>query len=120
MPLSPLGDSPPDLPNRRRSSRSTSISASTTGSSFRSSLGGKPLGPKYTFTSTNQRTPVGTSITSGGSGFSNSDGGNENGNKFVIGSFSATREELRDGKFVVFFLFFFELGFIFVYRRKDL
>lgn len=99
MPLSPLGNSPPDLPNRRRSSRSTSISASATGSSFRSSLGGKPLGPKYNFTSSNVQKSGGTSITSGGSGFSNSDGG-EIGNKFV-GSFSATREELRDGKYIL-------------------
>lgn len=99
------GLSPPNLPstmnNRRRTSRSTSISASNSGpSSYRASLGGKAIGNRYNnynAASNNNSNPKssGTSITSGGSGFTDSEFG-ENQIKFFG---SATREELRDSKF---------------------
>ncbi|CEQ42126.1 SPOSA6832_03922 [Sporobolomyces salmonicolor] len=106
---SPAG-APPSLPppsspppshltiNRRRS-----ISRSSQGSSFRSSLGGKPIvGPRYAGMR-RAKSPTGQGSlpqphpdTAGESALSESDAGSEAGTR-AFGSFSHTREELRDG-----------------------
>ncbi|GAA5859563.1 hypothetical protein JCM1840_006350 [Sporobolomyces johnsonii] len=103
---SPTGGPPPPPPgspppshltiNRRRS-----ISRSSQGSSFRSSLGGKPIvGPRYAGMRKSPSGPGGTpqphSDTAGESAFSESDAGSEAGMR-AFGSFSHSREELRDG-----------------------
>lgn len=106
MPAS-LASSPPALPpsalaRRRSQSRSTSSSGGT--GSYRSSLGGKSIGPKYqALTSGSLRRdpstgqPGSSSYAEEGSRVSfGSEVGSDGGLRF--GSFSATREELRDGK----------------------
>ena len=88
-------DSPPtasQLARRRSKSRGEGSA-----SSFRASLGGKAIGPRYGGTSTARREgSAGGSVSAGGSAFSD---GNEAGDLMKsFGSFSATREELRDGQ----------------------
>lgn len=98
--------SPPSIPTsllarRRSQSRSTSSSG---GGSYRSSLGGKSIGPKYSALTSARRGSEQLGVgqqeegnsrvsLSSDAGASSSDGGLGR-----FGSFSATREELRDGE----------------------
>lgn len=100
----PSDDSPPTpsaaaLARRRSQSRGSS---SGNASSFRASLGGKAIGPRYGKAShSSRREGSAGSLSAGGSAFSD---GNESGDNLKgFGSFSATREELRDGQSLAIF-----------------
>ncbi|KAL8286302.1 hypothetical protein RQP46_004790 [Phenoliferia psychrophenolica] len=88
-------NSPPSHLDRRRSQSRGSHAAQASASSFRASLGGKAIGPRYGGTTAARREGSAGSVLSAGSAFSDS---NEAGDLMkTFGSFSATREELRDG-----------------------
>lgn len=110
MPLAPPSSSPPTHNDASLARRRSISRASGSLSSYRSSLGGKAIGPKYgssasgalrrgaegSSSSAEQGTNINSSsaLSEGNSDFDGSDGG------FAarFGSFSATREELRDGE----------------------
>jgi uncharacterized membrane protein YgcG len=86
--------SPNPFPNALQSRRRSS-STTPSGSSFRSSLGGKPVGPRYTSASSRRDGSAGGSAVDG-SAISESGESSGSGGEYA---FSATREELRDGTF---------------------
>lgn len=84
----------PSLPHTRR----RSISRSSQGSVFRSSLGGKPI----SYGSMRRTGSAGGRNSVDESAFSDSEGGSETGMMRMFGSFSHTREEIRDGESINF------------------